>query len=170
MNNMKSWKELLPYIILNVIISAATTLAVLWGWSLFQRLSLRAAQEAEKQGAALDEQQPTLPPLPSSKQTVITIERVIGAEDIQNEVVVFKRVGEGELWLTGWKMKDEDGNEFTFPSLTLNQGGAVQVYTRTGVNTVIELFWGQKQAVWRSGEQVKLYDYKGKLRASYTIP
>ena len=39
-----------------------------------------------------------------------------------------------------------------------------------GTNTVVDLFWNQAAAVWRSGELVSLVDAAGVLRASFTIP
>jgi hypothetical protein len=109
----------------------------------------------------------TLPPL---DQAVIQIENVYGPGDPQNEVVVLKRMGDGQLSLTGWQLKDEDGHEFTFPELVLSKDGAVQVFTNPGVNTVIALHWGKTEAMWRPGEQVSLFDSSGNTRASYRIP
>lgn len=101
---------------------------------------------------------------------MIQIQNVFGVGDIDNEVVQLKRAGTGDLWLTGWQLKDQNGHTFTFPKLLLNKDGAVQVYTRAGPDTVIELHWGLSSAVWHTGELVSLLDPHGVLQASYQIP
>jgi hypothetical protein len=84
--------------------------------------------------------------------------------------VVVKFEGEGQLDLAGWQLKDEDGNTFTFPQLTLYPNGAVQVHTVSGTDSVIDLYWGIGEAVWSSGENSRLFDSQGNLRAVYRVP
>ena len=67
-------------------------------------------------------------------------------------------------------VKDEDGNIFKFPKITLYPNGAVQVHTATGTDTVIDLYWGIGNAVWSSGENARLFDAQGNLRAVYRVP
>lgn len=173
---MRSWKRVIPFLILNIIISAATTLTVLLLWDRTQRpvqpLPVSVGSSGGLPSTASQQQSPpegeaTLPPL---DEPVILIETVIGAGDLQNEAVLLRRVGEGELLLTGWKLTNGRGAEYTFPYLLLNKNGAVRLYSRAGNNTVMELFWGSQQAVFRSGDVVSLYDWQGNLRASYTLP
>jgi hypothetical protein len=95
---------------------------------------------------------------------------VIGAGTLNAEVVIVKFEGEGQLNLQGWQLKDDDGNTFTFPQLTLYKNGAVQVHTVSGTDTVIDLYWGAGEAVWRSGEDAKLFDSQGNLQALYRVP
>ncbi|MEW6179475.1 MAG: lamin tail domain-containing protein [Chloroflexota bacterium] len=173
---MRNWKRVIPFLILNIIISAATTFTVLVLWDRTIRPAQSLPPSAGGSGgipAANGEVQPaltveaTLPPL---DEPVILIETVIGAGDLQNEAVLLRRVGEGELLLTNWKISNGRGAEFVFPYLVLNKNGAVRLYTRAGNNTVMELFWGAEQAVFRSGDTVTLYDWQGNPRASYTLP
>jgi hypothetical protein len=161
---MTNKKALVYYIFLNILISALTTLSVLWIWD---RLQLSAG----KYSPPIETVVATEPaPLPSMGQTVIKIDNVFGMANLQNEMVLFRRLGDGELWLTGWQMKDSHGHVYTFPRLLLNKDGAVQVYTRTGTDTAITLFWGLPQAVWNSGDTVVLYDSQGSLRTEFKIP
>jgi hypothetical protein len=178
MNNLK---RLYPYILLNIFISAATTLAVLWWWDKTQRVDIPiapttapaaalAVNPGDAAGPSATESpavQPTLPPL---TEPVIKIDNVFGAGDAQNEVVLLTRIGEGELQLAGWKLVAGADQSFTFPELSLNKGGAVQVFTRAGKNTVIELYWGLSDPVWQTGKTVTLLDTAGNVRATYTIP
>lgn len=100
----------------------------------------------------------------------VTIDSVIGAGDLNSERVLLKRTGPGELSLAGWQLLEEDGEVFTFPKLTLYEDGAVNLYTRPGQPTVVDLYWGLDAPVWRSGETVVLLDDKGDVRATYRVP
>ncbi|MHC1782667.1 MAG: lamin tail domain-containing protein [Anaerolineaceae bacterium] len=174
---MNPWKRLLFFLILNVIVSAGTTVAVMSWWErahLDSRATIvssthTAGQEdatAKPAGTAV----PTPTPLPPNDIPLIRIENVFGVSDLQNEVVLLKRIGDGELWLTGWRLEDESGQKYIFPDLLLNKDGAIQVFTRPGVDSVIELHWGMKAAVWQPGELVTLVDPLGNVRATYRIP
>ena len=107
-------------------------------------------------------------PIPAGTK-LIEIENVIGAGDLDNEVVMLKRVGTGELSLAGWKLSGAGGKTFIFPTVSLYEGG-LMVYSRGGENSAIELFWGQAKAVWQSGATVQLLDSSGALQDSYLIP
>lgn len=171
---MKPWKRMLLYLALNVLVSVIATLLMLTWWDRTHRVEIPLTS-SPAQAAALA--QPTLPAgNPSAPtaipqgQTVIEIKNVFGVGDLQNEVVLLKRVGDGELSLARWKMQGSSGDSYTFPDLVLNKDGAVQIFTRSGEDTVIELFWGRDQAAWSSGEQITLADPQGVIRATYTIP
>lgn len=173
---MNFWRRIFPYLILNVIVSAATTLLVLSLWDRRQPQALPIATG----GIPIADTAPTQPvdqlPAPASATLppldtpVIEIEAVIGAGDPATEALVLRRVGEGELLLTGWKVSNGRGSEYTFPDLVLNKNGSVRLYTRDGVNSVIELYWGRTESVWRSGDTASLSDPEGNLRAAFTIP
>lgn len=165
---MTSWKRTLPFLLLNIVVSAVTTFLVLTWWEQGHRAALPATQSAPTTAAA------TLNPALSTAQPAgsdyhLVIENVFGVGDLANEVVVIQREGDTDLALTGWKLRDESGKEYTFPNLTL-KNGAIRVYTRSGADSVIELFWGQKEAIWEAGELVTLVDPQGTLQASYRIP
>jgi len=103
----------------------------------------------------------------------VVIKNIIGVGDLNTERVLIKFVGEGELSLVGWQIEGQNGNIFLFPEtprLTLFSDGAVYVFTKPGVNSAIELFWGKDAPVWNSSETVILKDATGTLRSSYHIP
>jgi len=160
-------RRLFPYLILNIIVSAATILTILWLWDRSRNIDLPVLTPLPVASSPTPEDTPTLPPL---NRPVILIKNVFGTGDLQNEVVLLNRQGEGELELTGWQLKDSNSHAFTFPKLVLNQDGAVQVFTRAGADSVIELHWGLDQPVWKSGMTVSLLDPLGNLRASFHIP
>ncbi len=173
--------SVLPYLLLNVIVSAATVLAVLLIWERVRQsdvpptpmasLPAPIASPTTDPTEAFVPEPTATPALPAG--TLIEITAVIGATDPQQEYVQLKHLGEGDLSLAGWQLKDEDGNVFTFPSnpeLILYKDGAVQVYTRIGNDTPAELFWNRSAAVWRPGEQVTLVDTQGTVQATAQVP
>lgn len=111
--------------------------------------------------------------IPENPTGSAIIDSVIGAGDLETEHVLLKQCGIGELSLVGWRLHDAEGNEFVFPQfpqLTLYRGGAVNVYSKKGNDTVVDLFWGLDSPVWESGETVVLVDARGNVRATYVVP
>ncbi len=111
--------------------------------------------------------------IPVHPQGSVVIDTVIGAGDLDSERILLKHRGEGELSLVGWRLEDSKGTVFVFPQfpqLTLFSGGAVNVYTKAGVNTVVDLFWGLDHPVWQSGATVTLKDIQGNERSTYVVP
>lgn len=123
---------------------------------------------------------PTITPTPNLALTAtlsgslpearVVINSVIGAGDLASERVFLTRTGFGELDLTGWQLRDQNGNVFTFPQLALFESGAVNVWTTTGTPSVVDLYWGLQSPIWSSGETVVLVDSQGKERARYVVP
>jgi len=235
---MKSWKRLLIYLALNILVSACTTLAVLFLWDqvygpLPRGLLPRAwsslgspAQSAAvttpatgsaaagtpevqatatetfivyqvKAGDTFDsiaasynisadelvsvngftQSQPLgegeVLRIPQRPRGSVLIDSVVGAGDLEAERVRIRHAGGGELSLVGWRLEDGQGNLFVFPEfpqLTLFSGGAVNIYTRAGVNTVVDLYWGLDKPVWTSGSTVILRDADGNVQARYLVP
>lgn len=223
---MKQWKRLIYYLLLNVLVSACTTLTVLIIWdqvyspssgnflSLSPVRSVPQAAPPDDVSGEIPVPQPTPTPvfiayqvrdgetfdsiaaafgvsaeelmaengfsnktlgagevlrIPVHQESKVSINSAFGVGDLNTERVLLKHQGEGEVLLTGWQIADEDGNTFTFPQLALSNG-AVNVWTGSGTNTVVDLYWGLDQPVWRSGETVFLRDAQGEERATYTVP
>lgn len=170
---MKNRRQLLFYIIVNIIVSAATTLLVLWLWDKPHRNQL-PDYIPPASSYPLDNSSSLAPvgtPIPLDEE-VIRITNVFGVGDVQNEMVELVRVGNGDILLTGWQLKDEDRHEYDFPdNLVMFEGAEINIYTRISNNqSVIERYWGSAEAIWQPGETVTLVDAQGNVRASYTIP
>jgi len=99
----------------------------------------------------------------------LTIREVVGAGSLADETLVIVNEG-GPVDLAGWTVRDEVGHLYTFPSLTLFTDGAIKVHTTSGADTVTDLYWGQSEAVWASGQAVLLSDPAGNLHARFTVP
>ncbi len=112
----------------------------------------------------------TATPTLTGQQAQVMIDTVIGAGALETERVVLKRTGDGELSLVGWRLTNSKGMEYYFPQITLYKGTSINLNTRTGQDTVSDLYWGLTTSIWKSGEVVSLYDSQNNLRATYTIP
>ena len=171
---MKPSRKLFPYLVLNILISTITTLTVMWLWDYFihPKIAQRSPSATTIVAGKPDENLPASVEETASANSpgLVDIENVFGVGDLETEVVVLRQVGEGKQTLTNWELKDRDGHVFQFPQLELNQDGSVQIFTRIGVNSVLELYWGLETPIWETGEQVRLFNDKGKLQATYTIP
>ncbi|MCS7252171.1 MAG: LysM peptidoglycan-binding domain-containing protein [Anaerolineae bacterium] len=103
----------------------------------------------------------TLPPLTVSREIDLRIRQVKSPGDLSAESLVL--VNEGTtINLAGWRIRDEEGNQYIFPALTIWQGSSVTVHTREGRNSATDLYWGRSAAVWRPGERGILEDPEGK--------
>ena len=160
-------RRLIYYILLNVFVSACVTSAILYWYDRNYRAV--TLPQIEIPTAASNASGKT--PSATVQKGLVQIVSVIGAGTLDAEAVVVKYNGDGELDLTGWHLKDTQGsNSYTFPPFKLFKGGAVQVHTRDGTDTAIDLYWGQGQAAWRSGEAVLLTDPSGQAQDSYPVP
>ena len=99
----------------------------------------------------------------------VTIREIKGAGSLDNEQVTLTNLS-GQVNMAGWTMTDGEGNQFTFPSLSLLSKGEVTVHTGKGTNTPTDLYWGQSAPIWASGKVAYLRDLSGKLIATYQVP
>jgi len=160
-------RKLVNYLFLNVFVSATVTGGILfWYDRNYRAVTQPSVQQSAPVGSELD----PVSTLNPQTDIAVKISSVVGAGTLNSEIVVVKFEGEGQLDLASWQLKDEDGNTFKFPKLTLYPNGAVQVHTITGTDTVIDLYWGIGDAVWSSGENAQLFDAQGNLRAMYRVP
>lgn len=160
-------RRLALYLLLNIFISACVTGAILFWYDR----NYRAATLSSVQPAPVSND-PSAPQATLNPQVDIPVEivSIVGAGTLNAESVVIRNAGGDPLNLAGWQLQDSDRNIFIFPNLTLNGGGAVQIHTISGTNTVIDLYWGESEPVWESGEEAELSDPSGNVRAVYKVP
>jgi hypothetical protein len=160
-------RRLLYFLLLNVFVSICVTGTILFWYDRNLKATSSApafAPQTQLEHAA------SVPEANSSPNGDIQIVSVVGADNLGAEVVILRYLGEGQVDLTNWQLKDENGNLFLFPAITLVKEGAVQIHTASGTNTVVDLYWGLTASVWKSGETASLYDASGNLIVSYKVP
>ena len=160
-------RKLFPYLLINIVVSAATVTAVLLIWNATHRIPEMQGQAEMPLTEIQSLPTPTLPPLDEDTVEIIL---VVGAGDISSERVQLNSVSQSPVNLQGWELEDEDKNVFLFPSFTIFPEGAILLYSKAGVNTANELFWNQPEAVFSSGERIRLSDAAGNLRFEYRVP
>lgn len=120
--------------------------------------------------AAIPSPNPTIPP-ESEGEVELQIANVFGVGNLTEEAVQIVNLGSLQVGLRDWKLRGEDGNEYTFPLFTLyGAGSGVLIHTETGENSATDLHWGLEQPIWQSGDQVTLLDATGTIRATFIIP
>lgn len=157
LRNLDPGRRLLVYVVVNVIISALTTLIVMALWTNY------TLSEQPQFGSAASNS-----PAPSTGE--LTITAIIGAGDLANERVAIEHTGSQDVTLAGWRLRDQNGNEYRFPALVLHPGASVDVFTGQGENSASGLYWGRMVAVWATGEEATLLDASGNVQATYTVP
>lgn len=179
---MKKNSRLILYLLLNIVLSASITLAVLWAWNKlhprsvaveeFDNLSSDLIQNGEQTDILEGD---THPSADASLDFVfedisVSIHIIVGAGDLDMEYVEIHNQSAGAVDLTGWQLMDEEDHSYTFPALILNVDGAIKVLSKTGVNSVIELYWQAERSIWQSGETASLLNADGETIATYRIP
>lgn len=160
-------KRVLPFLLLNIAISAVTMIIVLVIWQSFHNIP----ETQVTQGSSLPAtSQPALRSQASYAGDSIEILNVIGPGDLNFEAITLKNTGKSAVNLTGWSLRGSQGKQFIFPAFTVFPNGAFQVLSRSGVNTSLELYWGSTDALWQSGGTVTLYDPADEKRQEFTIP
>lgn len=159
------------FILLNILISLATTLLVLLIWDRTHQIKdLQITPGAQTtQSIPLTECDGTIP---KPGETVLTITNIIGIGDLYKEEVDLHYTGQKEFCLNGWKLVNQRGEEFSFPAFfqLYTQGMDLKVYTRSGANSPLELYWGLSKAIWKSGDTARLLDPQGTERSTFKIP
>ena len=162
-----TFRKILPYLLLNVAISAATMLIVILIWNATHPAAVFTGNMDELLATSSPAEQVELPPL---DQKSIEIVSVFLPGEVNYEKISLKNVSKNPLDLSGWVLLNEEGDQFTFPELTLYPEGAVDVYSKAGVNTAVELFWKASHAIWHSGGNAVLQDSESQERFRYAIP
>ncbi len=160
-------RRLIYYLLLNVFVSACVTSAILYWYDRNYRAVTLPQVDVPTESPSLG----TGLPAATVQKGQVQIVSVIGAGTLDAEAVIVRYNGDGELDLTGWHLKAAQGSvSYTFPTFKLFKNGAVQVHTESGTNTAIDLYWGQHDAAWQSGETVLLTDPSGQAQDSYPVP
>lgn len=158
-------KKLWSYLILNVIVSAVTVLVVLSIWNAAHPCVSTAPI---KGGAVAISTTPsaTLPPL---DEPLFEVKALIGAGDLQNEHVNLVYLGSASLDMQGWTLWAGKTKLYTFPAFILFKGGGLDVYSKAGVDSAIELYMDSKTTFWGGGASLVLQDPQGNVRLEYEV-
>ena len=158
---MDARRRLVYYLLINIFVSALVTGTIIFFYDRAYRPDC---------GTNLPD---TTAVTPGTGDVNVSIVGVIGAGTVADERIVIQNNGGEKLVLPGWYLKDNQGITYTFPQfpqLTLYPGAKVQVYTKSGIDMLPDLYWGRASTVWTSGELAALYDPQNIARAFYRVP
>lgn len=116
------------------------------------------------------EPMPTATPPPQPESNIIKIITIVGVDDLASEHLQIQSLSPEALSLEGWRLETNDGQVYYFPKITLFEHGAVDLYTRAGINSVVALYWGRSTSIFQSGDRAVIYDAEGNVQAVYSIP
>lgn len=163
-------KRLWPYLLLNVVVSAVTMLAVLLIWNATHRVP---AFSGNTNGTVIPGSNATPAPtrtLPAKNEKLFEIESVVGTGDLNSEYAHIIYLGDDPLDLQGWKVLKDSQVIYTFPAFVIYKGGAFNLYTEAGSNTAIDLYIGRDSTLWQSGDVLRIKDPNGTERLNFRIP
>ncbi len=105
---------------------------------------------------------PTLTAVIPSDVRIIHVEYRPPGSELSGEHVLIENQG-GDQDMTGWSLSNRHSETYFFPpGFVLKQDGSLRVWTKDGVNTEIELYWGRSDPVWDNEyDTVRLRDNSG---------
>lgn len=109
----------------------------------------------------------TLPPTAANAQ--VEIVEAVGVGDITAEGISIRNVG-NSINLSGWTLKDAEGNTYTFGERLVFSNASITLFTRVGQDTPILLFWNRNAAVLAAGDVLTLSDRNGVVQSTYRVP
>lgn len=110
-------------------------------------------------------------PIASEGAAEIQVSGVESPGVLEEEAVQIVNSGTSEQSLLGWKVRDEDGNVFTFGQASIfGEGAGIRLHTRAGNNGPADLYWGLAEPAWRSGEVLTLWDAGDQVVVRFTVP
>lgn len=95
---------------------------------------------------------------------------VFGSGDLQTEYVLIKNQGKATANLLNWSLQGKRGQNYSFPDLRLAQNGTVKLFSKTGTDTVLELFMKSDVSLWQRGDILTLKDANGKVQTNFQVP
>lgn len=155
-NNLSNPDELSTGMILNIPISSP--------------IDPGSDREIEERSGQENETAPTSTPPPMPENSDIRIVTIVGVDDLATEHLQIQSLSPEALSLEGWRLETNDGLVYHFPSITLFEHGAVDLYSRAGINSVVALYWGRSNPIFQSGDRAVIYDAEGNVQAVYSIP
>jgi hypothetical protein len=168
---MKFWKQTLPFLLLNILVSAVTVFAVIYFFGpkimAYAEKRLGIAVVAAPENTTIIEASPTQA---TSYELNVVIGGVFGAGDLQTEYVLIKNQGKATASLLNWTLQGKRGQNYGFPDLRLAQNGTVKLFSKEGTDTVLELFLKSQASLWQRGDILTLKDANGKVQTSFQVP
>lgn len=99
----------------------------------------------------------------------VLIAAVEGAGDLERELIRLENV-DGEVAMAGWTLMNGNREVYRFPDFTFYSRGAVEIHSRAGTDSPVELHIGADRALWEPGAEIRLVDLEGSIQSVFQIP
>jgi len=179
-NNMAFIKKYLPFILLNIAVSAVTVMAVLFIWDWHQKSKLAHVPAPQPTVVISNTPSENTPEAISTTsaaeisqpgESQVSIQLISGMGDLNLEYILIKNTGNSKLSLLDWSLRGSEQKSIHIKSdIMLNPGGAIKIYSKTGTDSALSIYLNSQQAYWKSGIVVTLHDPDLVERARYEIP
>ncbi len=174
---MNQAKKLLFYIGLNIIVSFAATFGAhyIYDKTQLKDVLLESGNPPSEVSTVPGEEAGS----EGGQGLLIEIGEVVGVGNLATEYIRLTRPDSDPgdtVSLQGWRLADEDGHDYVIleqsglPSLDLHGQGAVNIYSKEGASSPIELYLGLTEPIWEPGETISLIDPQGNVHDTYQIP
>jgi hypothetical protein len=112
---------------------------------------------------------PTLTPTPlPSDLRIDHVEWNPPGPDLDGEYVLIENRGPGRQNMTNWMLSDDSNHTYSFPDGFILAGMAfVRVWTKSGRDTSIDLYWERSSGVWGRDDTAFLLDDTGTVIDRY---
>jgi len=100
----------------------------------------------------------------------IRLSVIDGGGDLTRESISVVNDSDLAVNLQGWRLEREGGPAYTFDNVLLFPGSGVLVYTGSGADTSVAVYWNQASAVWQSGAQARLVNPQNTTVAQLSAP
>lgn len=85
-------------------------------------------------------------------------------QNLTEEWVELQNDGEISTHLTNWRLQDDAGHMYIFPTFALLPKQKVKIRTGIGADTATDLYWNSNRPIWNNtGDTIYLYDTNGTL-------
>ena len=174
---MNQGKKLIVYILINIVVSFIAVIAAHLLWENTRLKTVLFGIPTIKEEVTASGTSPEV--VDEGSSLLIEISEVGGVGNLATEYIKLSRPaaeGAETISLTDWRIVDENNHNYAIleqsglASLDLHSPGAVDIYTKEGESTPIELYLGLKDPIWEPGETVTLIDPQGEVHDTYLIP
>lgn len=109
----------------------------------------------------------TAPTVPQASVTKVRISAVQFPGQRTREFVSILNEGD-QIDMTGWTIVAPNGETYVFKTFVLFRDSFISLYTTTGADSPTNLFWNQREAMWKKGDIVTLKN-GDQVVATYTV-
>ena len=89
---------------------------------------------------------------------------------LTNEAVQIANDSDLVINLQGWRLEKENGPAYAFGGISLFPGSGVVLYTGSGVDTSVALYWNQAAPLWETGSVARLVNPQSQEISRLTAP